>query len=689
MVTAAKRAGAVLALALVLPWSPVEEARAQGGAGRALTFDDFIGFDVPADPQISPDGRRVAYTVTETSLPQNQGTSRIWIASMTTGVARQLTSGPGSDRQPRWSPDGSHLAFVSTRSGTPQIWVLPLDGGEARKVTDLPSGASDPVWAPDGNTLFFMNDVEWPAESDLDRFEREFDTDAQIWDGLLYRHWDEWRAGKRRHVFAVPPAGGEETDLTPWDRDVPTITLDGYGDVAISPDGSEIAFVMNPDSVVATSTNNEIFLMPRDGGAPRKITTSAGNDNTPLYSPDWRYIAYRSQATAGFESDRARLLLYDRQRGTTLDLSGDWPLSVAEIAWAPDGRAIYATVEERARVGVYRIDVPSGRRTRVLWEGTASGLAVSPDGKALVFVRSSAHRPAELYAAGTNGRHLRPLTRLNDAALAGLDLRPAEDFWFAGAGGDSVHGLLVRPPGFDPTRKYPLVYLVHGGPQGAWLDQWHARWSYQMFAAPGYVVAAVNFHGSTGYGQEFTNSISQHWGDLPLEDLLKGVDAVLERAPYVDPDRLGAAGASYGGYMIFWLAGHTDRFRAFVAHDGVFNPVSMYGSTEELWFPEWEFDGIPYDARRAMYERWSPLNDVARWKTPILIIHGRDDFRVDLSEGLQAFTAAQRLGVPSRFLYFPDEGHWVLRPRNRRLWWTVVLDWLDRYLKPASEAASR
>ncbi len=674
--------GLALAALLVLPLDGVAQQ------GRPLRFEDFIAFPVPGDPQIAPNGRSVAYTVTEYSLEENRGTTRIWLAGLDGGEPRALTGGPGSDSQPRWSPDGSRLAFVSTRGGAPQIWILPVAGGEAHQATHLDTGASSPVWSPDGRTIYFVSDLHWPTPSTLDALEGSYETDALIWDHLLYRHWNEWRAGIRTHLFAVPAEGGEAKDLTPWDEDVPTNTLPGYGDVALAPDGSEIAFVMNPDSVVARSTNNDVFVMGPDGTGRRALTTNPGNQNTPTYSPDGRYLAYRSQPTAVFEADRTHLMLLDRQSGRTEDLTAEWPLSVGEIVWTPDSRAIYATVEERGRVGIYRIDVPGGARTRVVYDGTVGSVSLGPGGRMLAFVSSTANRPHEVFSAGSDGSNVRALTHLGDQVVAGLDMKPAEDFAFVGAEGDSVHGFLIKPPGFDPSRKYPLVYLIHGGPQGAWEDQWHARWNYQMFSAPGYVVAAVNFHGSTGYGQAFTNSISQHWGDRPYEDLMKGLDVLLQRYPFIDGDRVGAAGASYGGYMIYWIEGNTDRFKVLVDHDGVFNTVSMYGSTEELWFPLHEFGGPPYGTQRDLYEKWSPLNHVENWKTPMLVVHSQHDYRLDLSQGLQAFTALQQMGVPSRFLYFPDEFHFVTKPRNRRLWWATVLDWLGSYLQPAGGAAS-
>ncbi|HEX4574871.1 MAG TPA: S9 family peptidase [Gemmatimonadales bacterium] len=669
----------LLALCLVL-------ATPAAAQKHGLTIDDFLALKTVGDPQLSPDGRWVAYTVTAASLQDNRGTTRVWLVDVATGQARELTAGPGSDRQPRWGPDGKSLAFVATRQHGPQLWLLPIEGGEARRVTDLPDGVADPVWFPDGKHLLVTSDIKWPAQQEIDRRNGDYPTDARLWTELLWRHWDEWRAGKRQHLFRVTLADNSAKDITPVDHDVPTIATSGDGDVAVAPEGQEIAVALHGDSTVADNTNVDVYVMGPDGSGMRALTTNRGADNTPRYSPDGRYLAYLSMQRPGFEADRQRLMVLRRhdgktERGEAADLTAGWTLSVSSYAWCPDSQCLYAVVEERGRETLQRIDLASGRHALARTGGGNTGVNVMPDGKSLVYLHQSAAAPGEIWSGE------RQLTHHTDSTLGALALQPLEEYGFVGALGDSVHGWILKPAGFNPARKYPLVYLVHGGPQGAWDDTWHGRWNYQMFAARGYVVAAVNFHGSTGYGQRFTDAISQHWGDYPFDDLMKGLD-VVARLPYVDSTRMGAAGASYGGYMVYWLAGHTHRFKVLVAHDGVFNPVSMAGTTDELWFVDWEFGGTPY-ANRALYEKWSALNAVRNWKTPILIVHSQLDYRVDLSEGYQAFTAAKVLGVPAKFLYFPDEGHWVTRPRNRRLWWGTVLDWLDQYLKPTAALGAR
>ncbi len=642
---------------------------------RAITFDDYIALKTVSDPQLSPDGKWVAYTVSTPSLQDNRNVSRVWVVEVATGKSRQLTGGPGSDRQPRWSPDGKTLAFISTRDSGAQVWVLPIAGGDARKVSSLADGASDPIWLPDGSGLLVVSDIKWPPHQEIDQRNGSYPTEARIWTELMWRHWDDFRAGKRQHLFRVGVATGTATDLTPVDHDVPTIATSGDGDVTVSPDSKDILVAMHADTSVADNTNVDLYAV--EGPVLRRVTTSPGADNTPRYSPDNHWASYLSMERAGFEADRVRLMLMRRNDGMTeganaIDATAGWSLSVGSYSWCPNSKCVYAVVEERGRDKIYRIDIPSFRRSVVVSSGVNTSVQVAPDGRTLVYLHQTNTQPAEVWVSG------KALTHHNDSALATLDLPPLEEFGFVGALGDSVFGWTQKPPGFDPTRRYPLVYLIHGGPQGAWTDSWGPRWNNQMFAARGFVVAEVNFHGSTGYGQKFTDAISQHWGDYPYQDLMKGVD-VVARLPYVDSTRMGAAGASYGGYMVYWIAGHTNRFKVLVDHDGVFNTVSMAGSTEELWFTDWEFGG-PLYANRELYEKWSPLNHVSEWKTPMLIVHSQLDYRVDLSEGYQAFTAAKRMGVDAKFLSFPDEGHWVLRPRNRRIWWGTVLDWLEVHL---------
>ena len=646
---------------------------------RALTFDEFIALDSVSDPQVSPDGEQVAFVVTDYSLKENRGNSDIWLVSVEGGQSMKLTQSAVGDSQPRWSSDSRRIFFVSDRDGTSQVYTIGVDGGEALKLSDVPGGVSNLIISSNDKWIAFSSKVEWPlAETARDE---DYPTDAKIWTDLFYRHWNEWRVGTRSHLFLMPINGGPIRDLTPVDKDIPTLSLGGYKDIAFSPDGQDIAFVMNPDSQPAVSTNNDIFLLSIQTGSTSNLTeNNLANDNNPLFSPDGTWIAYRAQIRAGFESDRYRLFLYNRNTEKRRDLVPDWTSSVGEIVWSPDSQSLFATIQEQTRNVIYRINIRDGKPEKVLDQGHLQTLRPTPDGSTLVFTRESADQPDEIYAVDLRSGRQQQLSNINDERLSQLSMNALESFSFVGALQEKVEGLLLKPPFFDASRKYPLVYLIHGGPQGAWQDNFHPRWNYQMFAAPGYVVAMVNFHGSTGYGQDFTDSISQHWGDYPYEDVMKGLEHLVSNYSFIDASKVAAAGASYGGYMINWIAGHTSRFICLINHDGVFNLESMYGETEELWFPEWEFSGSPWD-NRDLFLRWSPHRFAQHFKTPMLIIHGQLDYRVDISQSFEAFTALRRQGIEGRFLYFPDEGHWVLKPRNRLLWWREVLAWLEHYLQ--------
>ncbi|NOT09496.1 MAG: S9 family peptidase [Gemmatimonadales bacterium] len=669
-------------VALTIPLLAIRSSLA-AQTRQPITFETFLALQISGDPQVSADGSMAAFTVSVPSLGENRNVSRIWVVPTAGGAARAVTAGPGSDLAPRWAPDGKSLAFISTRNAGPQVWRVALAGGDPAQVTSVESGVNDFFWAPDGGALYLTSDIKWPAgQHEIDRRTGPFPTQAKIWTDLFYRHWNEWRVGTRSHLFRLDLATKALTDLTPIDRDVPTLALGG-ADLAVSAAG-DLAVVYNPDQDIAESTNNDLFLIGAGGGAPEPVTTRRGNDHSPAFSPDGKSIAYLSMATPGFESDHQQLWLYDRATKQHRSLTGNWDRNVQSAAWTSDSKSLVVEIEERGYHNLYTLELATGRRRLIVSGGVNSTPRVTAKGD-VVFLRQTATLPPELFAAGLDGSRLRSLAPLNSAALATLDLPPLESFSFKGALGDSVQGWLLKPPGFDPAKKYPLFYVVHGGPQVPMSDAWSARWNYQMFASRGYVVGVVNFHGSPGWGQAFTNSISKHWGDYPFEDLMKGLD-VIAALPFVDSARMGAAGASYGGYMINWMQGHTDRFKAFVSHDGIFNLASAQGATEELWFPNHEFGegGVTNPETRAMLDKWSPHQFAERWKTPMLLVHGQQDYRLDLSEGLQAFTALRVRGIQGKFLYFPDEGHWVLKPRNRRLWWSTVLDWMDQYLRPGA-----
>jgi dipeptidyl aminopeptidase/acylaminoacyl peptidase len=652
---------------------------------RTYTIEDLLKVRRVADPQVSPDGTRVAFTVGDVNYDANRVVNQIYVVSIAGGNLKQLTDGQSSSSAPRWSPDGKKIAF--TTGG--QLWTMDSDGDHKDQVTKISTGAAAPVWSPDGKWIAFTSDV-YPDCADDDCNKKRDETNeaskvkAHITTRLLFRHWDEWRDAKRTHVFVVSSKGGNARDITQGDFDSPPYAAASGVDFAFSPDSTELAYLRNPDKVEATSTNSDIYVVSLNGGSAKNITQSNhGYDVGPIYSADGRFIVYRSQATAGFESDRWRLMVYNRATGTSTEITRGFDQQVDEAVLSKDGN-VYFTAGERGKSPVFRVALTGGTVQKVVPNVFASSLRVTADGKRLVFAGSSLASPAEIYAVNVDGSSLNPLTSVNAQLMSQAKLAKAEEIEWTGALGKKIHGFIVKPNNFDPSRKYPLLVLIHGGPQGAWSDNWGYRWNPQVFANAGYVVFTPNPRGSTGYGQQFVNEISGDWGGKAYVDIMNGVADVLRRSPFIDRNQIGAAGASYGGYMINWIEGHNNdprfRFKVLVCHDGVFNLTSMYGATEELWFPEWEFKGTPW-SNPAMYSRWSPHNFINNFNTPILIIHGELDFRVPFGDGLQLYTAVQRKGIDSKFLSFPDEGHWVLKPQNSNLWYHTVLDWIDKYLR--------
>jgi dipeptidyl aminopeptidase/acylaminoacyl peptidase len=658
---------------------------AQGPA--AFTVEEMLKLKRVSDPQLSPDGTKVAFVVTDVSLEGNTRNNDIWIGQLAGGRPVKIAGTDRSEDRPRWSPDGKQLAFVSNREGGPQVWVIPASGGEARKLTSIATGASGITWSPDGKWIAFVSEV-FPACADAACNERELKArdeskvKAYLADGLMFRHWTAWREGTYSHLFIMPADGSAAPrDLTPGASDVPPFSLGGPEDYAFSPDSKEIAFAKKTDKVEAISTNSDIFTIDitAPGAQPKQVTTAPGADGGPQYTPDGKYLTWRSQARAGFEADRWVLNLLDRKTGERRALTADWDRAVDGWTFTPDSKAVYAGAEEDGQGRVYRFELAGGPPKLVLREGTNGDVQVTPDGKTIVFSRASLTAPAEIFRANADGSGVTAVSRFNAEFLAAFALKPAESVTFAGAGGTPVQAWVVKPNTFKEGVKYPLLYLVHGGPQSAWNDGWTYRWNAQVFASAGYVVFMPNPRGSTGFGQKFTDEISGDWGGKPFDDLMKGVDYA-EKLPYVDASRKVAAGASYGGYMMNWFLGHTDRFKAIVSHAGVFNLTSMYGATEELWFPEWDLGGTPWTNPEG-YAKWSPHTYAKNFKTPTLVTHGELDYRVPVGEGLQLFTTLQRQGIPSRLLVFPDEGHWINRPQNAALWYRTFLDWIGRWTK--------
>lgn len=647
---------------------------------RAITFEDFFSLKRLGDMAVSPDGKQIAYTLKIPNIETNNFKTDIWLMDVKTKAVRQFTNADKSSTGPVWSADGKFLFF--NRSG--QIWKMAVDGGDAFQVTDFAPGA---VLSRDGKRILFSAEIYPDCATEdcnkqrLEEAEKSL-VKARLIDHLFYRHWNSWREGKRSHVFRCDRDGKNVVDMTPGDYDSPPIALGGEQDYAFSPDGSEICFVRNMDEMTAASTNNDLYIAGLPDGKITSLTRTPGNDNNPRYSPDSRFIAYLSMERAGFEADRQRIMLFDRLDKTTKELTSGFKLSVASIVWHPSGKEIYFTVDERGSFNLYKVNIASAKIEAVL-KGHFINSVQFIDQNEIVFAKQTAHMPSEIFRYNLAKKKLEQLSQFNTELLAQLELPAYEPFWFKGANGDSVQGFFIKPPFFDPAKKYPAIELIHGGPQGSWGDDFHYRWNYQMFAAPGYVVFMINFHGSTGYGQKFTDSISKDWGGAPYEDILKGTEYVIKHYPFIDGNRLAAAGASYGGFMVNWIAGGaTQPFKCLVSHDGVFDQVSMYGATEELWFPEWDFNGTPW-ADGSLYQKFNPADPqrIKNFKTPMLVIHGENDFRVPYNQGLQLFTALQRQGITSRLLYFPDEDHFVNKPQNARLWWKTVHEWFGDFLK--------
>ena len=679
---------------------------AQGQARRPMTFEDMMKMRRLGDIAVSPDSRWVMFSATDVDFAKNTKTSHLFIVPVAGGETRALTASMAGESRGRFSPDGKQILFESPREGGQQIWLADFDTekgtiAEPHKLTSLSTETDGATWSPDGKQILFVSAV-YPFCNDDDcnkkRDEEKADSKvkAQVFTHLLYRHWNAFTGDKRSHLFVVSVDGGTPRDLNPGDEhDVPPFSLGGPDGYAFAPDGKEIAFEENLDPAPAISTNSDIFTLRLDdpNAKPVKISTAAGGDHSPAYSPDGKYIAWRSQERAGYESDKFRLVLYDRATKQIKDLLPNFDRWVDEFAWGMDSQAIYFAYgdEGEARIGSVQLD--GSNQLRLTRSGEYADLHVTSDGKHLVAGKMMVRMPGEIYMlsltstqAKTSGSFgevrlvERQLSHLNDSVSSQIDLPAIDSFWFPSVGHVRVQGFLIRPPGFDASKKYPVKFLIHGGPQGAWGDSWSYRWNAELFAANGYVVIMVNPRGSTGYGQAFVDGVNGDWGGKPYIDLMRGLDYAEAHYPFIDKNRECALGASYGGYMADWILGHTTRFRCIVTHDGMFNPESAYGTTDELWFNEWEFKGTPW-SNRAMYRKWSPMLAETNFKTPTLVVHGQLDYRLDVSEGYQLFTTLQRMNIPSKMLYFPDEGHWVLKPQNSQLWYKTVNDWVDQWTK--------
>jgi dipeptidyl aminopeptidase/acylaminoacyl peptidase len=680
-----RRFTAVLAFGLLLLEAPVSRA---AETAHPFTVHDLLAMDRIGSPKASPDGKRVVFVVRVTDLDANKGRNDLWLVDADGADLRRLTSHPSGDTDPFWHPDGRTVYFLSGRTESQQVWKIAADGGEAGPVTALPLDVNAFRISPDGKSLLLAVDV-FPGLSIADTKKR-LDEDAakkasgRIYESLFVRHWDTWGDGRRTHLFVMPIDGkGEAVDIMPaLDADCPTKPFGGIEDAVFTPDSRSVVFsARDAGREEAWSTNFDLFLAPADGSKPPVSITAANRawDASPVFSPDGRTLARLAMSRPGFEADRFRLVLKAWPDGPERVLTEAWDRSPSEIFWSADGKTVFAAADHLGQHALFAVDSKTGAVKPVVKEGTVRSPQVC--GGRLLYGLDHLKSPTELFTAGPDGRNAIKITDINRDKVAAAALGEPEQFSFAGWNGEKVYGYIVRPANFDPAKKYPVAFLIHGGPQGMFGNDFHYRWNPQTYAGAGYAAVMVDFHGSTGYGQAFTDAIRGDWGGKPLEDLQKGLKAALDANPWMDATRVGALGASYGGYMINWIAGAwPDRFRCLVSHDGNLDEKAAYFDTEELWFPEWEHGGTPWTNPEG-YERHNPANLVKNWKTPMLVVHGGRDFRVVETQGLSSFTALQRLGIPSKLLYFPDENHWVLKPANSILWHETVLGWLDRWLK--------
>jgi dipeptidyl aminopeptidase/acylaminoacyl peptidase len=682
---------AALICAGVMACSMTLAAAPPGEPALPFSIQDLVRLERISDVATSPDGKRLVYTLRSTDMEANKGRTSVFILDLgKRGAAPQrLVDGGDNSNSAEWSKDGRFVYFLSNRSGSTQVWRA-APGAEATQVTKLPLDVGSFHVAPQQDHIVVSAAVFLDC-ADLDCSKQRLDAKTKslatgvLYKQLMVRHWDSWSDARRSQLFAMSLganglASGVPVNVSGRIGDVPGKPFGGREDFALSPDGAQVAFAVRSMEGEAWSTNFDIYLAAVDGStAPRNLTAdNPAADQQPAFSPDGTQLAYLAQEQAGSESDRFHMVLVNVQTGVKRPLTSNWDRSIASFAWARDGKTLFAATDHLGQHPLWAIDVASGRASAITAAGDVESFSVGP--AKVFYAQSSLAGPADLFSVGFNGGKPAQLTRVNQGLLEKRKFGEFAQFSFPGWNGENVFGYVVKPADFRRDRKYPVAFLVHGGPQGSFGNGWSYRWNPQLFAGAGYAAVMVDFHGSTGYGQAFTDSISGDWGGKPLEDLKAGLDAALKANPWMDGERVCALGGSYGGFMMNWIAGQwPDRFKCLVSHDGILDNRSMYYSTEELWFPEHEFGGPEYQ-NPAAYAKFNPVDLVSKWKTPTLVIHGQQDYRVPDTQGLGVFTALQRRGVPSELLYFPDENHWVLKPADSIQWYDTVLGWLNRWL---------
>ncbi|MBN2415019.1 S9 family peptidase [bacterium] len=659
-----------------------------GDDTHPFSVHDMLAMDRVGDAQVSPDGTWIVFTLRTTDLEANRGRTDLWLVGTDGKGLKRLTTNPAADFNPRWSKCGKQIWFLSTRSGSSQVWRIALDGGEAVQITDQPLDVGNLVISPAGGAIAFTMEVfpekGCPVETKaaLDEITSR-KTTGRLFDKLFIRHWDTWKDGRRSHLFVMNCKDKKAVNvMAGMDADTPSKPFGGPEEIAFTPDGKGIVFTArNAGRTEPWSTDFDLYHASVDGSSAPELLT-AGNkawDTMPVFSPDGKTLAYLAMARPNFEADRYRIVLRDWETGTTRVLTEHWDRSPGSLTWSADGGTIYATAANLGQNSLFAVDAATGKAACLIKEGTIGSVGIAGD--RIVYGMDNLKSPVELYSAAADGSDIRRITDINGDKVAAARMGDCEQFTFKGANNETVYCYIVKPVDFDPDKTYPVAFLIHGGPQGSFGNHFHYRWNPQAYTGAGYAAVMVDFHGSTGYGQDFTDAISGDWGGKPLVDLKKGLKAALDRYPWMDGDNVAALGASYGGYMINWIAGNwADRFRCLVNHDGNLDERLAYFDTEELWFPEWEHGGTPWD-NPGGYEKHNPVNFVKNWQTPMLVIHGALDFRVVETQGMSTFTALQRKGIPSKFLYFPDENHWVLKPANSIQWHDTVIGWMDQWCK--------